>query len=198
MRYVRAFCQFWYHFIVGDQPLIAIMVMWGLLDTYAFVQSYIPAWYLLPLVSAIAFIILFRQGLQLEKAEFLSLAYIWLPMILTVCLPYAIFRIMTNQLGFEKFWLPLVLLAALVMAVVFVLKPYFSKYPILVSIVACGASLLIMTIMQPQLLLWVNTIGRSAPSINWVLFLASWGVVLVFARALRAHALLLQATRKKG
>ncbi len=51
MRYLIAFFQFWYHFVVGDDWTIAASVAIGLLLTFGLVQSGIAAWWLMPLVS---------------------------------------------------------------------------------------------------------------------------------------------------
>ena len=51
MRYVTAFFQFWYDFIIGDDWTIAALVVAGLVLTWWLAHSGIPAWWLMPLVS---------------------------------------------------------------------------------------------------------------------------------------------------
>jgi hypothetical protein len=51
----RAFLQFWYDFVVGDDWRVAVAVIVALALTYAVSTSSIPAWPILP--AAVAFIL---------------------------------------------------------------------------------------------------------------------------------------------
>jgi hypothetical protein len=48
MRYVKSFGAFWYDFVVGDDPVVAIGVVIALLVTWGLVALDVPAWWLLP------------------------------------------------------------------------------------------------------------------------------------------------------
>ena len=51
MRYVKAFFQFWYDFIIGDDWTIAALVVAGLVVTWWLAHAGVPAWWLMPLVA---------------------------------------------------------------------------------------------------------------------------------------------------
>jgi hypothetical protein len=51
---LKAFAAFWYDFIVGDDWLLALAVVAGLAVTYALARGGLAAWWLLPLVAALA------------------------------------------------------------------------------------------------------------------------------------------------
>ena len=51
---LRAFAAFWYDFIVGDDWLIAVAVVAGLIVTWALARGGLAAWWLLPLLVAVA------------------------------------------------------------------------------------------------------------------------------------------------
>jgi hypothetical protein len=54
MRYVRAFGRFWWDFIVGDDWVVAAAVGLGLVLTGILTGLGIDAWWLLPIVVALA------------------------------------------------------------------------------------------------------------------------------------------------
>jgi hypothetical protein len=54
MRYVRAFGRFWWDFIVGDDGVVAAAVGLGLVLTGILTGLGIDAWWLLPVVVALA------------------------------------------------------------------------------------------------------------------------------------------------
>ncbi|HEX3753405.1 MAG TPA: hypothetical protein VHW06_22765 [Streptosporangiaceae bacterium] len=51
---LKAFAAFWYDFVVGDDWLLALAVIVGLAITYALAHAGPAAWWLLPLVVALA------------------------------------------------------------------------------------------------------------------------------------------------
>jgi hypothetical protein len=54
MRYVRAFGRFWWDFIVGDDWVVAAAVGLGLVLTGILTGLGVDAWWLLPIVVALA------------------------------------------------------------------------------------------------------------------------------------------------
>jgi hypothetical protein len=50
---LRAFAAFWYDFVVGDDWVIAVGVVLGLLGTYLLSHAGVAAWWLLPLLVAV-------------------------------------------------------------------------------------------------------------------------------------------------
>ena len=50
---VKAFGAFWYHFVIGDDPAIAVTVTVALVLTWILATVGIAAWWLLPLAAAI-------------------------------------------------------------------------------------------------------------------------------------------------
>lgn len=53
IRRLRAFGAFWWDFVVGDDPLIAVVVVGALAGTALLAHHGVSAWWLLP-VSAVA------------------------------------------------------------------------------------------------------------------------------------------------
>lgn len=53
MSYIVGFGKFWYHFVVGDDWMIAAAVVIGLVVTYLLAHDNVPAWWLMP-IAAIA------------------------------------------------------------------------------------------------------------------------------------------------
>jgi len=51
---LKAFAAFWYDFIVGDDWLVAIVVVAGLAVTYVLAHHGLAAWWLLPLAIGLA------------------------------------------------------------------------------------------------------------------------------------------------
>jgi hypothetical protein len=54
MRYVRAFGRFWWDFIVGDDWVVAAAVGLGLVLTGILTGLGVDAWWLMPVVVALA------------------------------------------------------------------------------------------------------------------------------------------------
>ena len=52
MRHVKNFGAFWYDFVVGDDPVVAIGVVVALGATAGLVALKVPAWWLLPVAVA--------------------------------------------------------------------------------------------------------------------------------------------------
>jgi hypothetical protein len=51
IRRLRAFGAFWWDFVVGDDPLIALVVVAALAGTALLAHHGVPAWWLLPLAA---------------------------------------------------------------------------------------------------------------------------------------------------
>jgi hypothetical protein len=52
-RAIRSFAAFWYDFIVGDDPVVAIGVVAAFALTALLVHRHAPAWWLVPAATAI-------------------------------------------------------------------------------------------------------------------------------------------------
>jgi hypothetical protein len=50
---LRAFCAFWYDFVIGDDWLVATAVVVGLAGTYGLNRAGVTAWWLAPVLIAI-------------------------------------------------------------------------------------------------------------------------------------------------
>ena len=53
MRALRSFGAFWYDFVVGDDPAVAIGVVVGLAATALLAHNDLTAWWLLPATTAL-------------------------------------------------------------------------------------------------------------------------------------------------
>jgi thiamine transporter ThiT len=62
MRYVKSFGAFWYDFVVGDDPVVAIGVVVALAATAGLVALDVPAWWLLPLAVTALLVISLRRA----------------------------------------------------------------------------------------------------------------------------------------
>lgn len=48
MNRIKAFCGFWYDFVVGDDWRVAVAVVVALAVTFGVARSGVPAWWVLP------------------------------------------------------------------------------------------------------------------------------------------------------
>jgi hypothetical protein len=53
MKYVRAFVRFWWDFIVGDDPWVALGLAIALALTWVLTHHGVNAWWLLPIAVAL-------------------------------------------------------------------------------------------------------------------------------------------------
>ena len=53
MRALRSFGAFWYDFVVGDDPWVAVGVVAGLAGTALLAHNDLTAWWLLPVLTAV-------------------------------------------------------------------------------------------------------------------------------------------------
>jgi hypothetical protein len=53
-RRLRAFAAFWYDFLIGDDWLIPVIVIAGLVATFALARAGLVAWWPLPVAIAVA------------------------------------------------------------------------------------------------------------------------------------------------
>jgi hypothetical protein len=53
MKALRSFGAFWYDFIVGDDPWVAVGVVAGLAGTALLAHNDLTAWWLLPVLTAV-------------------------------------------------------------------------------------------------------------------------------------------------
>lgn len=51
MKFLKAFGQFWYDFIIGDDWTIAAGIVLALAGTAVLAHTHVPAWWLLPLAA---------------------------------------------------------------------------------------------------------------------------------------------------
>ena len=54
MGKLKAFGLFWYDFVVGDDPLVAVLIIAALAGTAALSTHTTASWWLLPLIVALA------------------------------------------------------------------------------------------------------------------------------------------------
>jgi hypothetical protein len=50
---VRRFLAFWYDFVVGDDPIVAVGVVVALVVTALLARGHVTAWWVLPVATAI-------------------------------------------------------------------------------------------------------------------------------------------------
>jgi hypothetical protein len=53
MRALKAFGAFWYDFVVGDDPMVAVGVVVGLAVTGLLAHNGLTAWWLMPAATAL-------------------------------------------------------------------------------------------------------------------------------------------------
>ncbi len=68
MRYLAAFGRFWWNFIVGDDPVLAVGVVIGLCGAAALVASGLNGWWLLPAAAAATLAVSLRRAIRPRKA----------------------------------------------------------------------------------------------------------------------------------
>ena len=67
MRYIKSFGAFWYDFVVGDDPVVAIGVVIALGATAGLVALKVPAWWLLPVAVAGLLGLSLRRAIRVKR-----------------------------------------------------------------------------------------------------------------------------------
>ena len=67
MRYLKSFGAFWYDFVVGDDPVVAIGVVIALGATAGLVALKVPAWWLLPVAVAGLLGLSLRRAIRVKR-----------------------------------------------------------------------------------------------------------------------------------
>ncbi len=67
MRYIKSFGAFWYDFVVGDDPVVAIGVVLALAATAGLVALKVPAWWLLPVAVAGLLGVSLRRAVRVKR-----------------------------------------------------------------------------------------------------------------------------------
>ncbi|HUK44870.1 MAG TPA: hypothetical protein VLV28_06230 [Gaiellaceae bacterium] len=62
MSRLVSFVRFWWEFVVGDDWLVAVAVAAGIGATAALASEHVAAWWLLPLVVALALYVTLRRA----------------------------------------------------------------------------------------------------------------------------------------
>lgn len=64
---LKAFGLFWYDFVFGDDPLVAVLVVAGLAGTAALSTHTTASWWLLPLVVGLALVATLARAVRKKK-----------------------------------------------------------------------------------------------------------------------------------
>lgn len=67
MQYIKNFFMFWYDFIVGDDWIIALGVVIGLVTTHWLVQNRTNAWWFMPV--AVGFLLMISLARETVKTR---------------------------------------------------------------------------------------------------------------------------------
>ncbi len=67
MRHLKSFGAFWYDFVVGDDPVVAIGVVIALAATAGLVALKVPAWWLLPVAVAALLALSLRRAIRPKR-----------------------------------------------------------------------------------------------------------------------------------
>lgn len=172
MKYLIGFLRFWRNFIIGDDPTIAITVLWSFVATYSFIRISIQAWYLVPIIVACLFVVLFagslRQYVAARKSytaphisSFHSIDALWMPMAAVMLIPFALFRTLSLELSIERFLLPLLAIAIIISVVTLLLAPRFKVYPALSSTAAALICLITMRLIEAPLLRFFGMVAEN-------------------------------------
>jgi hypothetical protein len=154
---LKGIYKFWRNFIFGDEPYVAIAVVWALIALYSFFLRGIRAWYILPILVAILLALSFRkafieQGLTNKLAEVMNNAKVSLRLSHTLCglilaipiVPFCIFFINDGlyNLSFGSIVAPELVFLAIGVILGFGIAYVFKKSSTLAHIVAAIATLI--------------------------------------------------------
>jgi hypothetical protein len=160
-RYIISFFKFWRKFIFGDDPAVALVVIWSLLGLYSLSLRGVQAWYIVPIVAGLLLAITFAHTLSTNGKDnkYLKLAsgstysfkfvhILWSLMLITAIIPYAIFFTENGlyNFSFGNIILPEVLscLAIIILGFIFSL---IKKRRTGASILAALSSLIITKVL---------------------------------------------------
>lgn len=193
MKYLLGFLRFWRNFIIGDDPTIAIAILWSFVAVYSFMKINIHAWYLVPIVTAVLFAVLLersfrayiaqhKQHIKPRTSSLYPVDALWMPMMVTVIIPFFIFRFASLEFSLERFFLPITIISILVAIAVRLLIPYFHKYPALSSFVAAGFSLALIKFFEAPILKFFGMIAEQAYFANIVILVISASILWALVR----------------
>jgi uncharacterized membrane protein len=64
VRWLRGFGRFWWNFVVGDDWLVAVLVVIAIVATAALAAAGVTAWWLLPLTVPVALLLSLRRAIR--------------------------------------------------------------------------------------------------------------------------------------
>ncbi len=64
MRHLRNFGRFWWDFVVGDDWLVAVLVVVAIGGTAAIAHSHVTAWWLMPVAVLLVLWISLRRAIR--------------------------------------------------------------------------------------------------------------------------------------
>ena len=154
MKYLLGFIRFWRHFIVGDDALIAIAIMWTLLLTWALAKNYSNIWIVVPLcVVVLMIVVLYRRvakntsaDVVLTKKSLLLLGI--LPFVIILSVPLVIFRMTYGQADLDTVLLPVALFCLTALAFWWPAARLFARLPVMTIFIFGTFSYLITLLWQ--------------------------------------------------
>ncbi|HUB93471.1 MAG TPA: hypothetical protein VMB52_03125 [Verrucomicrobiae bacterium] len=180
-----SFYQFWYKFIIGDDWIIAVTIMWSLLAMYSITPLAVDVWYAMPLL--VTFLLVWslnRAFLQYDNkrkdptkhsrnllAETYRLGTL---ILIIVTVPYDLALAKYGYLGSELAGVLIlfsVLNISIVMAVSVLLVLLLKERPLLRALTAGVATLLLMQRVRPHILTVAKTIGTQSLVTIWMICL---------------------------
>lgn len=155
MKYVLGFLRFWRHFIVGDDGLIAVAVMWALLFTWTLAKNYSNIWIIVPLCVILLMItVLYRRvangavsDVVPTRKSLLQLAVI--PFTIVLIVPFVAFRIATGRADLESILLPSALFCLTALALWLLAIRTFNRFPVMTIFFFGGIAYFITLAWQP-------------------------------------------------
>jgi uncharacterized membrane protein len=64
VRWLRGFGRFWWNFVVGDDWLVAVLVVIAIVATAALAAAGVTAWWLLPLTVPVVLLLSLRRAIR--------------------------------------------------------------------------------------------------------------------------------------
>lgn len=170
-NYFLGFVRFWRHFIVGDDGIIAVTVMWTLLLTWALAKNYSNIWVVVPVcVTVLMTTVIYRRvakgavsDVAPTQRSLLQLAV--LPFVGVLTIPLVIFRITNDQASIETILLPVALFCLTALVFWWPASRVFHRFPVMTIFLFGVLAYLVTLVWQPYYIRFASELYQSTDPI---------------------------------
>jgi hypothetical protein len=190
MKQLRGFLRFWRHFIIGDDIVIATVVMWALLFIWSLSSYYINGWLIVPVIVMLLLATLFYNQvtayplLRDRPRDFTLLLATGVPMVAVLTVPLLWFRYTTHMTAPYYTLLPVSIYVFIAFIMTYLATFTYRKFPALTVFTFGIVTFALISFYQPAVTEVARVISNQFAFVGWLVALAipiafvSWCIVL--------------------